>query len=109
MKKDLKVLNNNDLSQYESLVDDYKAIVKYEIKGGDISLYSVKVPKQLEGKGVGSKLVNSVLVDVKANGLKLLRNPICPFVKAYIERHSDKWNDIYTSDSNFIESDSYSI
>jgi len=45
------------------------------------------VPKELGGKGIGSRLVQGALDQVRASGWKLI--PQCPFVKAWIEKHPD--------------------
>jgi uncharacterized protein len=45
------------------------------------------VDPHFEGKGVGAALVQGVLDDVRARGLKV--RPCCPFVAAYIRRHPE--------------------
>jgi predicted GNAT family acetyltransferase len=45
------------------------------------------VPKELGGRGIGSTLIKGVLDTARAQGLKV--KPLCPFAKAYIERHSE--------------------
>jgi len=45
------------------------------------------VPKKLEGRGVGSKLIRAALDSARDRGLKVI--PICPFVKAFIVRHPE--------------------
>ncbi len=46
------------------------------------------MPKELGGKGVGSKLVKGALEQVRRDGLKVV--PDCPFVNAYIEKHPEQ-------------------
>jgi predicted GNAT family acetyltransferase len=45
------------------------------------------VPPELGGKGIGSRLIRSALDQVRSDGLKVI--PECPFVKAFIEKHTD--------------------
>jgi hypothetical protein len=45
------------------------------------------VPKELEGKGIGSRLIKGALDQVRAAGLKVVAQ--CPFVKAYIGKHAE--------------------
>ena len=40
-----------------------------------------------EGQGLASQLVRAALDDAKARGLEI--NPVCPFVRAYLERHPE--------------------
>ena len=46
-----------------------------------------EVPKELGGRGIGSALIRGVLDAARAERLKV--KPLCPFAKAYIERHSE--------------------
>jgi hypothetical protein len=46
-----------------------------------------EVPKALEGRGIGSGLIRGVLDAARSEGLKV--KPVCPFAKAYIERHPE--------------------
>jgi predicted GNAT family acetyltransferase len=41
----------------------------------------------VEGKHVGSRLVQQALDDIRGRGLGVV--PMCPFVRAYIERHPE--------------------
>jgi predicted GNAT family acetyltransferase len=45
------------------------------------------VPKELEGHGIGSALVRGLLEIARAQGLKV--HAVCPFVKAYLDRHAE--------------------
>jgi predicted GNAT family acetyltransferase len=46
-----------------------------------------EVPKELEGRGIGSALIRGVLDTARREGLKV--NPLCPFAKAYIDKHPE--------------------
>jgi predicted GNAT family acetyltransferase len=46
-----------------------------------------EVPKELEGRGIGSALIRGVLDTARRQGLKVV--PLCPFAKAYIEKHPE--------------------
>lgn len=81
------VLNNTDKNRYELSVDGHLAATYYRIADGVITFVHTEVPDALAGRGVGSKLVKGALDQVRAAGLKVV--PQCPFVRAYIERHSD--------------------
>lgn len=49
------------------------------------------VPKELGGKGVGKALVEHMVMDVRARGLKIV--PLCPFTRATLEKHPE-WQDV---------------
>ncbi|WP_366946115.1 GNAT family N-acetyltransferase [uncultured Maricaulis sp.] len=49
------------------------------------------VPDSLRGMGVGAALARHVVETARAEGFTIL--PLCPFLKAQAERHSD-WSDV---------------
>lgn len=49
------------------------------------------VPEALGGMGVGKALVEYMVMDVRARGLKII--PLCPFTRATLEKHKE-WQDI---------------
>ncbi|MGO4715763.1 GNAT family N-acetyltransferase [Bradyrhizobium sp. 2TAF24] len=79
------VVNNTDKHRFELTVEGHMAATYYDIKAGVITFIHTEVPKELGGKGVGSRLVKGALDQVRRDGLKVV--PQCPFVKAYIEKH----------------------
>jgi len=46
-----------------------------------------EVDPSLEGQGIGGRLVQGALDDVRGHGLAVL--PICPFVQGWMARHPD--------------------
>ncbi|MET4069469.1 putative GNAT family acetyltransferase [Bradyrhizobium sp. S3.2.6] len=81
------VINNRAHHRYELEVEGHLATEHYKIDGNVITFEHTDVPKELGGKGVGSRLVQGALDQVRTAGLKLI--PECPFVKAWIEKHPD--------------------
>jgi predicted GNAT family acetyltransferase len=83
------VINNRAHHRYELEVDGHLATEHYKLDGNVIviTFEHTDVPKELSGKGVGSRLVQGALDQARAAGLKLI--PQCPFVKAWIEKHPD--------------------
>lgn len=49
------------------------------------------VPDDLSGLGVGKALVEHMVMDARARGLKIV--PLCPFTKATLQRHKE-WQDV---------------
>jgi uncharacterized protein len=81
------VVNNKLHHRYELAVDGHIAATYYQIAYGVITFIHTEVPPELGGKGVGSRLIQGALDQVRAAGLKVIAQ--CPFVKAWIEKHAD--------------------
>ncbi|HWH17202.1 MAG TPA: GNAT family N-acetyltransferase, partial [Allosphingosinicella sp.] len=59
----------------------------YRREGGRILFTHTEVPGELEGRGIGSRLVAGALDDVRRRGLKAV--PLCSFVAHYVETHPE--------------------
>lgn len=81
------VTNNPAMHRYQLEAEGHVAGAYYELADGVITFTHTIVPKELEGKGIGSKLVKGALDQVRAAGLKVIAK--CPFVKAYIGKHAE--------------------
>ena len=81
------VVDNRAENEFELEVDGHRAIAAYQLEGDTITFTHTLVPKKLEGRGVGSKLIRAALDSARDRRLKVI--PICPFVKAFIERHPE--------------------
>ena len=90
-----ELTDNKARNQFEMITDGILSRIEYMIMGNKIFLTHTEVPKELEGKGVGSKIVKAALEEVESRGLKLI--PLCPFVASYIKRHPE-WERILASD-----------
>ncbi|MDR2955026.1 MAG: N-acetyltransferase [Prevotella sp.] len=80
--------NNEELEQYEYHIGDFTPHISYRMKDGDIYLTHTRMPDQLQGKGIGKRLVEDVLNDISYRGIKLV--PLCAFVASYI-RKNPRW------------------
>ena len=81
------VLDNSKLHRFELDTDGHIAFSEYRRGDGLLTIMHTEVPKQLEGRGIGSALIRGVLDAARAQGLKV--KPLCPFAKTYIERHPE--------------------
>ena len=82
-----QVHDNAREHRYEFTVDGQTAIAAYTDESGARVFTHTLVPPELEGHGVGTRLIEAALADVRALGLKVV--PQCPFVAAYMERHPE--------------------
>lgn len=82
------VVNNTDRHRFELAAEGHVAAAYYDLRPGVITFTHTEVPKELGGKGIGSKLVKGALDQVRRDGLKVV--PDCPFVKAYIAKHPEE-------------------
>ena len=78
---------NEATHRFEWTVDGHTAYEEFERFPGGIAYLHTIVPKALEGRGVGSRLVRHILDYAVQNQLKV--RPDCPFVKAYIDKHAE--------------------
>jgi predicted GNAT family acetyltransferase len=81
------ITNNSARHRYEMIVDGHTAFAEYELAPGIIEFTHTVVPKELGGRGLGSKIASFVLGDAKARGLKV--KATCPFIAAYLQKHPD--------------------
>ena len=84
----MNVNNNIELSRFEIEIEGQLAVVDYILKDKVYNIHRVYVPMQLEGKGIGSKLLGLTLEIIENEGAKII--PTCPFVGVYLRRHPDK-------------------
>jgi predicted GNAT family acetyltransferase len=80
-----EIRDNPARTRFEMDVGDRIAFVNYRLAPGTIVLSHTEVPEQLEGQGLGSKIVRGALDIVRARGLKVV--PACGFVAAFIRKN----------------------
>ncbi len=60
----------------------------YHVRGGHIYFFvHTEIKTGFEGLELGSKLIRHALDDVRSRGATVI--PLCPFVRGFIERHSE--------------------
>ena len=85
------VIDNKKEQRFELEVEGHIAFAAYE-KDGDIVVFThTVVPPALRGQGVGSRLVEGALSQVRAAGGRV--RPLCTFVAGYIAQHP-QWGDL---------------
>lgn len=82
-----EVRDNEQQSRFELAVDGHIAFAQYARTPDVITFLHTKVPKELEGHGIGSKLARGALDLVRAQGLKVVAK--CPFIAGFIQKHPE--------------------
>lgn len=79
---------NEERKRFEFNVEGHIAFIEFLVSKDNVMfLTHTSVPKQLEGKGIGSKIVLQALNYVKNNNYTLA--PLCPFVAKYLVKHPE--------------------
>lgn len=79
------VRDNPARHRFELDVEGELAFASYRRDGRVLTIHHTEVPRHLEGRGIGARLVAGVLDLARAQGLTVV--PRCSFVSAYIRRH----------------------
>ena len=87
MTESTAVRDNIKLHRFELDLDGHTAISEYRRSGGVLYVMHTEVPKELNGKGIGSALVRGLLDIARTEGSKV--KPLCPFVRGYIDKHPE--------------------
>ena len=82
-----EVADNQAKRRFELEEGGSTAFVTYVLDGDRMTLAHTIVPLEVEGRGVGSRLVRGALDAARERGLSIV--PQCSFVRGYIERHSE--------------------
>jgi len=91
------VTDNEGERRYEiRLGDELAGFVTYKRRPGRIAFQHTEVDDRFEGQGVGSALAKHVLDAAREAGDAVV--PICPFIRAYIERHPDSYLELVPAD-----------
>jgi predicted GNAT family acetyltransferase len=77
--------NNTELNRYEIVRDEGVAVLEYRRRGNRLVMVHTGVPKELEGNGIGGKLVAAAVADARSGELTIV--PLCPYARAWIEKH----------------------
>ena len=81
------VRDNAARHRFELEVDGNLAYSNYRREGSVLTVLHTEVPKALGGRGIGSALARGLLDIARAQELTV--KPLCPFVKAYIDKHPE--------------------
>ena len=81
------VRDNTALSRFELDADGVTAVANYHLVGSVMTITHTEVPPRARNRGIASRLIEGMLADARARGLKIV--PLCPFVSAYFSKHPE--------------------
>ena len=81
------VVNNEAAGRFELTLDGHTAYAEYRELATGILFPHTEVPRELEGRGVGSTIVREALGFAREQGQPVI--PVCTFVAGYIRRHPE--------------------
>lgn len=88
----IELIINEEKKCFELPVADHTAFIEFNLNNENVLfLTHTEVPKALEGKGVGSAIVEKTLNYIQEQNYRLA--PICPFIAKYLIRHPE-WKSI---------------
>lgn len=82
-----EVSNNEAANRFELHIGGHMALLAYRRTPHKIILTHAETPRELEGRGLGGKVVRAALEFACERGLKVV--PLCPFVAWYIQRNPE--------------------
>ncbi len=79
------VRDNPARSRYELDVEGAIAFANYRRDGDVMAITHTEVPASLRGGGIGSRLVEGIMDNARAQGLKV--RPLCGFARRVMMQH----------------------
>jgi predicted GNAT family acetyltransferase len=73
--------------RFQTRVDGKLAYTEYSMDGRTLTFTHTQVPKELEGRGLASKIVKFALDEARSKKFKVVAQ--CPYVSSYIQRNPE--------------------
>jgi len=97
---DIQVTNNTELSRYEAHLDgELAGFAEYHLRASSIVFTHTEVDPAFEGHGIGGAIVRQSLDQIRSAGVYDVV-PLCPFYKAWLEKHPDYQDLIHRSSAS---------
>ena len=81
---DKELIHDEENRQFRMEIEGFIALVDYHIQDNVWVLTHTKVPQELGGRGIGTRLVQMVLDALDEKNIQVI--PQCPFIAAFIEK-----------------------
>lgn len=97
---DIQVTNNTELSRYEAHLDgELAGFAEYHLRASSIVFTHTEVDPAFEGHGIGGAIVRQSLDQIRSAGVYDVV-PVCPFYKAWLEKHPDYQDLVHQSSAS---------
>lgn len=73
--------------RFHTTVQGHLCVCDYRLREGVMVFTHTEVAPELEGRGIASQLVKAALAYAEQQQLKV--RPLCSYVRAYLERHTE--------------------
>jgi uncharacterized protein len=81
------VTDNQAASRFEARAGGHLAELAYRRNGNRLVLIHTEVPEELEGQGIGGRLVAAAIARAARDGMVIV--PLCPFARDWLQRHPE--------------------
>ena len=81
------ITDNQAGSRFELRAGGHLAELMYRRNGNRLVLIHTEVPVELEGHGIGGRLVRAAIDRAERDGMTVV--PLCPFARDWLQRHPD--------------------
>lgn len=82
-----QVTDDQAESRFELRSGGHLAELMYRRNGNRLVLIHTEVPVELEGQGIGGRLVRAAIDRAARDGMTVV--PLCPFARGWLQRHPD--------------------
>ena len=82
-----QITDNPERSRLEITADGHLADLRYRRNGNRLVIIHTGVPAELEGRGIGGRLVAAAVDRAARDGMTVV--PLCPFARDWLQRHAD--------------------
>ena len=82
-----QITDNPERSRLEITADGHLADLRYRRNGNRLVIIHTGVPAELEGRGIGGRLVAAAVDRAAHEGMTIV--PLCPFARDWLQRHAD--------------------
>lgn len=84
----IEIRKNPEQTRYEARDgDEVVGLITYRHADGVLALLHTEVNKDREGQGIAGQIARAALEDAAESGVLL--NPVCPYVRGYLDKHPD--------------------